>query len=243
MRKKRVFLSFICLLISVPCLVIGLQAYLHKPADKTDSFIRSQVVLVDSNGFQCTGEQIKAPSGKRFILTAAHCRQAEIDGIIDVVSEKKVRYKVKVIVEDDINDLLLLSPIPLADGLDIAKHLYKNQSIRTFTHGDGHDTYQTDGFSIEKKEIAVPVGPITDPKQCKVGKKRQIVVSDGIFGSVMLCVLKLKLFAMTARVIPGSSGGPILDIYGDLVGVVSATNGLFGYGVPLEDIKRFLKNR
>jgi S1-C subfamily serine protease len=55
-----------------------------------------------------------------------------------------------------------------------------------------------------------------------------------------MCFLKVVEVATTAKVVPGSSGGMVVDDVGDLIGVVSASNGDFGFLVRLQDIKNFL---
>ena len=56
----------------------------------------------------------------------------------------------------------------------------------------------------------------------------------------LICGMDTMESSTTATIIPGSSGGMVVNKNGELVGVASATNGFFGYVVRLKDIQKFL---
>ena len=69
------------------------------------------------------------------------------------------------------------------------------------------------------------------------------VIDMNFFGmKLSACALKVNEIVSTAKVVPGSSGAGVLGMGGDLVGIVSASDGDFGFFVPLSDIQRFLGN-
>lgn len=210
---------------------------------KSDSYIRNRVVKLQSSRGSCSGEQVRAPSGQSYILTAGHCRALEdASGSIEVVLDNKKTLMRKVIAEDKFSDLLLLEGLPNVDGLELAKEWRPNQDVITYTHGRGFDTYTTRGLLVQYEDILINAGSIQtaeDQQHCESMPKFKTM--GGWFGSV--CVLQVTEVVTTAAIVPGSSGGAVLDSNGDMVGVVSAGDGqggLFGYLVPLHDMRRFL---
>lgn len=178
----------------------------------SDSYAKSKTVGLFGSKGQCSGEQITSPHGKTYILSAGHCRNIEIDGYITVRTETGVVWRQKIVAEDKNSDLLLLEGIPNMSGLTIAANCPIGGHIRTFTHGGGFPTYKTDGLILGK----IPVSGIKNGKG--------------------------KYWAATnALIIPGSSGGMIVNDYGELVAVADATDFMLGYLVPLSDIKAFLE--
>lgn len=211
-------------------------------AKSADKHIRNRVVKLRSGQGSCSGEQIRAPSGRDYILSAGHCRVLEDkDGNIEVVLENKKSLMRRVIAEDRFSDLLLIEGVPNLSGLDVASSWHPNQEVITYTHGNGYDTYTTRGSLIQLEHILVYAGEIRsaeDSEHCQSMPKFKEI--EGWLGNV--CVLDVTEVVTTASIVPGSSGGAVLDENGDLLGVVSAgANGsIFGYLVPLHDIKRFI---
>lgn len=208
-----------------------------------EPFIRSRVVLLRSSVGQCSGEQIHVAAGKDYILTAGHCRTLVEQADSKASFDDGYKFHPRIVAEDPMSDLLLLSGRPHMYGLEIAKASHRGEHIRTFTHGAGHATYKTEGELIEEVEIAAPVFEITDEKTqaaCQYPKTK-IVDMQTIFGGAKVCVLSVKDIGSTAVIVPGSSGGVAVNDNGDLIGVCDATNGPFGFLVRLKDIQHFLK--
>lgn len=209
---------------------------------KSNTYIENRVVKLFSAAGSCTGEQVRAPSGVDYILTAAHCLVLQDDkGYIAVKTEDGKILKRRVIAEDAFSDLLLLEGLPGLRGLDIAFKSSFKQSVRSFTHGRGYDTYETEGVLIQSFHINIQM----DPDKCLTGmpKYKTIEASNPWTGEKdNLCSMYVLETATTALIVPGSSGGPIVNSLGDLVGVVSAGDSTFGYLVTLDDIHSFINN-
>ena len=206
----------------------------------SDQELRSKVVQLEGNGSLCSGEQVRAPSGIDYVVSAAHCGHLATNGSILVKTEDGRQMERRVIAEDIFSDLLLIEGIPNMKGLDIAQSSYNGEPVRTLTHGRGFPTYETKGILIASKKIKVPLFDIMSPEdeiKCNLPKHK---IDENWFGKS--CMLNVSEMATTALIAPGSSGGMVIDMSGKLVGVVSAGDSVFGYMVTLDDIHRFLAN-
>lgn len=216
------------------------------PHPRSDKNLMSNTVRLVGKG-SCSGEQVQAPSGKKYILTAAHCRiLADNFGEMMVVTEDGRVLQRRVIAEDKKSDLLLIEEVPGLDGLEIADSVRKTEHVRTFTHGAGLDTYKTEGQLIQEMKIDILLGFISTPEQekaCESAPKTK-VAEITVFDITLLkaCILSVVEAASTAMTVPGSSGGMVVNDTGELVGVVSAGGDAFSFFVTLKDIKAFLAN-
>ncbi len=118
----------------------------------------------------------------------------------------------------DVDDRLdlMLMEGAKSTGFRIAPGIYVYEPVHTMSHGLGMPAYRTDGIILKESAIVDP-NPFAP--------QRMIA---------------------NAPVVPGSSGGPLLDAKNNLVGVIDAYNSrypLFSYHVTLSDINSFLKDR
>lgn len=232
MRKLSIFLNSF----SIGALILAACVLLP---GKSDSYIRDRVVKLTSEKGSCSGEQIRAQSGVDYILTAAHCRVLEKDGMIKATTEDGRTILRKVIMEDAESDLLLLEGLPGVRGLDISDYSAPRDHVRTFTHGAGMATYKTDGVIVQDLRVMILLKFIAGPEAeqaCNTPKSHTV----DVLGEIKACVLDVTETVTTALIVPGSSGGAVVDDKGDIIGVVSAGDGKFGLLVPLRDIHRFL---
>lgn len=206
------------------------------------SLPKSKIVRIIGEHGMCSGEQVHSPSGADYILSAGHCRRlANASDMYTIKTEDGRKMQRKLIAEDPNSDLLLIEGVPGLRGLDLAESSYAGENITTLTHGDNLDTYMTKGVLIEMQRMIAPVSRIEseeDKKNC-LSMPKNSIQGDG-FGDY--CCIDIFEVVSTALIVPGSSGGAVLDSHMDLVGIASSGNGTFGSFVSLIDIKSFLRN-
>jgi hypothetical protein len=229
-------------------LVLFIAAVSMLNTSKSDAEMKKKAVLLlnPEKGIQCSGEQIQAPSGKTYILSAAHCRViADSGDSIEVHDAEGRVINRKVVAEDPNSDLLLLEGLPDTDGLRVAPFDTIDEHVRTYTHGRGMPTYKTEGNILGYKWIEASLGKIEEGKveECsQFPKNRVVTTADPFFGSLSLCVMGVNETMTTALVVGGSSGGMVVNDDGELVGVVSVEDGPFSGMVRLTDINNFLRS-
>lgn len=210
---------------------------------KSERYLRDRVIKLEGDAGLCSGVQVRAPSGKDYVLSAGHCADLAKNGIMHATTEDGKKFDLKFLAEDDKSDLIVLEGVPKLRGISIAKYVNIGQHLITLTHGGGMDTYRTQGEVIQYKETKVVLNPIENEagyKKCTSKPKTKLVDVDMWGIKIPVCILDTNQMVTTAPVIPGSSGGPAFDDSGDLVGIVSASHSIFSTFVSLLDIKAFL---
>ncbi len=165
------------------------------------------------------------------------------DGKILVKDELSTEFTaVNVLAEDPAADIIILEALEGRSGINIANSMQRTELLYTYTHGYGYETYKTEGSFIDFDILEVPLFMIDETHQCDTSKSKYIVVEMPLFFStVSVCALHETTTVTDALIVPGSSGGAVVNKYGELVGIVSAGNNLFGYLVTLEDIQDFIE--
>lgn len=205
----------------------------------SDSYVRQRVFQLRGEKGACTGVQVKAPSGMVYMLTAGHCMAIlGADHSAMSTDEDGTQKRVFMMDIDEDMDLMLMSPATTA-SIDIARNVHYHESIHTLTHGLTMPTYRTDGEVLQEQDVDVAYKSITTLEQL-MACERPALTGEGV-----VCVKTLSEQMTSAQVYPGSSGGPVLDASGDLVGIVSigSTNTIFSGMVPLHLIHDFIRAR
>lgn len=221
-------------------LVLGLIYSIWPTADM-DQYARNRVLKLSNKdkGF-CSGVSIKSPTGKRFTLTAAHCRVLLVKKKVDAELENGKHVTLKLVALDVPHDLMLLEESS-QDSVDIAKEVSRHQKVFTMTHGGGYPSYRTDGELLREEPTPVNMTYIIEEAHEKCSKYKNQKEMPAMFN--IYCIATIPLVVSTAATIGGSSGGPVFNPKGELVGIVSAGNGVHSCFVPLHIIQDFLKSR
>jgi hypothetical protein len=193
-------------------------------------------------GFHIIGEK----SGEQFILTNSHvCEAASPDGLL-LVEQNGEKIERKVIEHYKLHDLCLVEPMPEHEGgIDIAGSLDKGEDTIIVGHPSLRQLTLSHGEYIGKEKIQL-LKLVDFPKECK-GK-----LLEGLDGMMILlmtgkygCLMSIPTSAISNPSYPGNSGSPVVNKYGNVVGVLFAGNRSQvhdSYMVPLKYIKDFLKD-
>jgi len=208
----------------------------------SSNFIRNRVVkLAGEDGSMCSAVQIISPNNINYLLSAGHCKPLTKDGNVEVEREDGTKLSRHVVQESPDSDLLLIEGLPGIEGLKIAKKEWTHEALVSYTRGNDFKSFSTEGVIIQESEVKAATGPGDD--SCAKVPKNKIIDVPILFGllNIKACVLDVVEMATTVPIVPGSSGGAVVNFWGQLVGIASASDEHFGYIVKLSDIQNFLK--
>ena len=130
------------MIVILVALVVGACLFFAGPSAND---LRGYVVKLSSADHECSGIQVRAPSGKKYILTAAHCRLiADADGNYLITLEDHTTLMRRLVAEDSQSDLLLLEGVPRRDGAIIAAAEWPREKVQIYSHGANLDTWRSE---------------------------------------------------------------------------------------------------
>jgi len=200
----------------------------------------SVVKLVNPKGGSGSGFVIKL-KGKKFILTNKHVCMMNKGGDLSALDNKGGDTIVRVLVASRNYDLCLMTSRQDLPALKLARSYDLFDNAYVIGHPLGLPITMTKGRLTSKEIIQLPVS-------CKEKYDRKIKVPPLyriILGISELCIKNHNSVRIHAPIYPGNSGSPVLNIWGNVSGVVFAgsTKAEFAsYIIPLEDVRRFLKS-
>lgn len=204
------------------------------------------VKITGRQGDGGTGFFVKAPSGLVYILTNRHvCAVADKDGYLRVYTADGATFiSRKVDTISETHDLCLIKTIEGYDGIDIASSISIGEIIGIVGHPKLQPLTLSKGEYIGDKIIKLISGyNLVDPRKC-----RGEIISNPmmrLLGIKNACLEELTASQLVAYTRGGSSGSPVVNFWGKVVGVLFAGNPqdvMESFAVPLKEIKEFLKN-
>ncbi len=192
-----------------------------------------------------TGFGIKAPSGREYIMTNAHVCSAFKDEDPTVLLPNGSMVKRKILSISDTTDLCLIEGVTGLGALELGKSVYIGETIMIVGHPLLMPLAVSEGDIIDLKVNEIGLGIIGEEileKNCRLPKNKIVEVQYGFFGTVPVCMEEIMSYQTTAQSLPGSSGSPVVNKEGQVIGVNFAGDELvhWGISVPLEDVKKFL---
>lgn len=216
------------------------SAYIEKHVGSQAIYVRSpEGAALQGSG---TAFEIKAPSGKVYTITNAHVCQLQKDGLL-LAQEKQHSNRLiplRIIEVYQKNDLCLLEGLAGYEGLSLADKVEVGQFAWAAGYPLGGALNISSGRIKEFSPIYIEAEGVA-PKDCnKPGM--HLIKESFMFMELEICVLERDSVQTDLNIYPGNSGSPLVNIYGNVIGVVFASQSRTNWGsaVPLKDVKAFL---
>lgn len=195
-----------------------------------------------------TGFYVKTPSGKIVTLTNGHVCRLAVNGVLMSRTDTDVD-AVNVIAQYEDNDLCIVdAPEGTKTGFRVALYTRNTENIYVLGHPLLEPKTLTKGQLSGNMTIDVLQGYNVVP--CEGKTYRQVLpdpndLMAALLGIKYACIRTSDADIITANILPGNSGSPVLNAFGHVVGVVYAGSPGTGRGfiVPLTDVKEFLKDK
>ena len=200
-----------------------------------------QVLVPGKNGGG-TGFAVKAASGRNFIATNRHVCEAAVNGRMDIKQDETKRVSRKVIYTDSRHDLCLIEGDSKLDALDLASEPNKGDIHYIVGHPGLRQLTVSSGeyIGFEKVELLFE----TASRETCPGRVVELDPIQQFFtGREFICLRIFKSYGTTAVAYPGNSGSPVVNKFGNIIGVLfagSSEQERNNFLVPVYELRRVL---
>ena len=189
-----------------------------------------------------TGFAVTAASGEEFIMTNKHVCEVAINGVVMIKRDGIGAVFKRVVYVDDQHDLCLIEGDKRLSPLETGSHPSKGD----FHYVVGHPGLRQ--LSVQQGEfigysIVELIDDVRFRSECN-GVIYDLTIAEQLqYGIDFICIRSYRSYATTATTYPGNSGSPVVDKYGNVIGVLfagSSKQEKDNYLVPLVHIERVL---
>jgi len=240
-KLKKLSLGIACAILSI---YIGISHIeLH------NSYLRnnvgsSVVQVLSPAGGGGTGFAIKAASGNHFIVTNKHVCEGAVGGWMVIKQDEGLSPSFKkVIYKDNRHDLCLLEGDKRLSPLNLGSHPNKGDFHYVVGHPGLRQLTVSQGEYIGYDTVRLIDSSAITRQSCR-GQVYDLNAFEVLmFGREFICIRSFLSYASTAVVYPGNSGSPVVNKYGNVIGVLFAGSDKQerdNYIVPLSQLERIL---
>lgn len=189
-----------------------------------------------------TGFSVKGKSGKKYIMTNRHVCEVQANGVIRVqAGNGDISFR-KVVFMDTVHDLCLIEGIDELDTINTGSDLNKGDTLYVVGHPGLRQLTTSQGEYIGDKTIEL-MYDVSKREDCP-GKIYELnIIQQFLFGKAFICTKDYDALATSAVIYGGNSGSPVVNMYGNLIGVAfagSSEQERDNYVVPLVYITNIL---
>lgn len=208
------------------------------------SYVGEKVVKLYGVRGGGTGVHIETPKGETYILSNAHvcALGAALGGYLHVENEDGSRTPRAIIKESIYTDLCLIEPMPGVKGLKLGSSTPEGTEVSVIGHPKLMPLTRSKGELIGMKIVDIISHIIAGPEdKCEDPKYRKDRMQY-LFWEVDVCILSVPAYLSNIVILPGNSGSPLVNDWGQLIGLAFAADNDVHWGlfIPLEEIQKFI---
>lgn len=189
-----------------------------------------------------TGFAVEGASGTDYIATNSHVCEVAVDGWVRIQKDGEESYNRKVVYQDNKHDLCLIEGDRRLAPLELASAPKKGDIHYVVGHPGLRQLTVSKGEFIGMDTIQLLVKAET--REDCTGEVIELNDMEKYFYNMeFACVKSFYSYASTAVIYGGNSGSPVVNKYGNIIGVAFAGNSSQAhdnYLVPVYELERVL---
>ena len=190
-----------------------------------------------------TGFSIKGKSGKSYIMTNKHVCFGAANNVVGIQNKNEAAILKNIVHIDNEHDLCLIEGDEKFPALSLGSDLRIGEFNYIVGHPGGRDLTVFSGEYTGNKNVRI-LDSIKNKEDC-VG---ELYIFEGImqfiYGMEFACIRTYESLGLTTNSYPGNSGSPVLNKFGNVVGVLFAGSNSEerdNSAVPLNEVQRVLE--